>query len=91
MRFNDLDLYNKCFNIKIKKKIDKTLKENNFIFGSDVARLENTLSEFTGSKYTISVGSGTDALLLSLMCLNLKPGNEIVIKIKTSIYRFEHQ
>ena len=79
MRLNDLDLYNKYLNIKIRNIINKSLKENNFIFGDSVKKLEKKLSELSGSKYTITVGSGTDALLLSLMCLDLKSGDEIII------------
>ena len=79
MRLNDLDLYNKYLNTKIRNTINKSLKENNFIFGNSVKKLEEKLSEFSGSKYTITVGSGTDALLLSLMCLDLKSGDEIII------------
>ena len=79
MRFNDLDLYNNHLNEEIKKEINKTLKENNFIFGSNIAKFEKLISKFIGSKYVISVGSGTDALLLSLLCLDLKKNDEIII------------
>ena len=79
MRFNDLDLYNAYLKSEIKNKINKVLNQNNFIFGDEVNKLEKSLSKFTGSKYTISVGSGTDALMLSLMCLNLKPWDEVLI------------
>ncbi len=77
--FNDLDLYNKKYQKKIFKSIFKTVKENNFIFGKKVEKLEKQLSKFTGSKYVCSVGSGTDALLISLLSLNLKKGDEIII------------
>ncbi len=76
---NDLDLYNKKYKKNIIKSIIKTIDENNFIFGKDVIKLENKLSKFTGSKYVCTVGSGTDALLLSLLALNLKKGDEIII------------
>ena len=77
--FNDLDLYNKRYQKKIFKSIFKTVKENNFIFGEKVEKLEKQLSKFTGSKYVCTVGSGTDALLISLLSLNLKKGDEIII------------
>ena len=48
--FNDLDLYNKRYQKKIFKSIFKTVKENNFIFGEKVEKLEKQLSKFTGSK-----------------------------------------
>jgi len=79
MKFNDLDLYNNHLNKKIIKDLKNTISENNFIFGKSVIKLENTLSNLTGSKYAITLASGTDALLLSLMSLNLKADDEIII------------
>ena len=77
--FNDLDLYNKKYKKKILNSIQKTVNENNFIFGNNVKKLEKKLSKYTGSKYVCTVGSGTDALLISLLSLNLKKGAEIII------------
>ena len=77
--FNDLDLYNKKYKKKAIKSIAKALDENNFIFGNTIKKLENKLSKFTGSKYVCTVGSGTDALLISLLALELKKGDEIII------------
>ena len=79
MKFNDLDIYNKYLNKKIKRAINTTIKENNFIFGNSVVKLESYLSKFVGCQNTITVGSGTDALFLSLMSLNLKPGDQVII------------
>ena len=79
MSFNDLDLYNNKINKRINRDIYLTLKENNFIFGRSVLKFEKQLSKFVGSKYAVSVGSGTDALLLSLLSLQLKKNDEIII------------
>ena len=76
---NDLDLYNKNLNKNILIKLKNAINENNFIFGKNVKKLELLLSKFTGSKFVVSVGSGTDALMLSLISLNLKKGDEIII------------
>ena len=77
--FNDIDIYNKYLKNKIVKRLNKSIDENNFIFGKSVSDLEKSLSNYTKSKYVISVGSGTDALLLSLLSLNLKKSDEIII------------
>ena len=76
---NDLDIYNNNLKQKIIKNIKKTIKENSFIFGKNVSKIENKLSKYTGSKFVITVGSGTDALLLSLLSLNLKFGDKVII------------
>jgi UDP-2-acetamido-2-deoxy-ribo-hexuluronate aminotransferase len=46
--------------------------------GGKIAELEKNLSEFTGSKYAIACSSGTDALLLALMALDIKSGDEVI-------------
>jgi UDP-2-acetamido-2-deoxy-ribo-hexuluronate aminotransferase len=76
---NDLDIYNRSLNKKILKKLELVINENNFIFGDSVKKLENNLIKLTKSKYVITVASGTDALFLSLLCLNLKKKDEIII------------
>ena len=77
--FNDLDLYNQNKKKKIVKSINRAIDENNFIFGNNVKKLEKKLSQFTKSKYVITVGSGTDALLISLLSLNLKEDDEVIL------------
>lgn len=76
---NDLDIYNKTLNKKILKSINKTVHENNFIFGKSVTTLEKKLSKLTKAKYVTTVGSGTDAIFLSLLSLDLKKNDEIII------------
>ena len=79
MKFFKLD---KNFNL-IKKKIDIShkdiLKKQNFILGYEVKKLEKLLAKFVGSKYCVTVNSGTDALLISLMCIGVKPKDEIIV------------
>ena len=56
---------------KTKKKITDVLNHAQFILGPEVEEIENKLANFTESKYCIAVSSGTDALLISLMSLNI--------------------
>ena len=46
--------------------------------GPEVEELEEKLAEFVNSKHCITVSSGTDALLISLMSLGIKPGDEVI-------------
>ena len=67
---------------KYKKKIDKNfqsvLNKSNYILGKEVEILEKKLEKFTGAKYTITCSSGTDALLLALMAMDIQPGDEVI-------------
>jgi UDP-2-acetamido-2-deoxy-ribo-hexuluronate aminotransferase len=76
--FANLQYQYQKYKIDIDKKIQSILNKSNYILGEEVEELEQKLSEFTGSKYSICCSSGTDALLLSLMALNIKAGDEII-------------
>ncbi|GGD16916.1 DegT/DnrJ/EryC1/StrS family aminotransferase [Hyunsoonleella pacifica] len=65
-----------------KKGIDDAIatviESSAFIMGKKVNDLELGLEKYTGAKYAISCSSGTDALLLAMMAINIKPGDEII-------------
>jgi len=63
---------------KVKKKISKIIDERNYILGKSVFDLEKKLSNFIGSKYCVTTSSGTDALLIALLSLNLKKNSEVI-------------
>ena len=66
-----------------KKELDEALlrvaESQYFILGKEVEKLESSLKEYLGCKYAFGVSSGTDALLLALMALNMQPGDEIIV------------
>lgn len=63
---------------ELEQEMDKVLNNASYIMGDAVTKLENSLEEFTGAKYAISCSNGTDALLLAMMALDIKPGDEII-------------
>ena len=62
----------------IDQKIQAVLDHGKYILGPEVNELEEKLAKFVGSKYCIGVSSGTDALLISLMALGIKRGDEVI-------------
>tara|TARA_Y100001934_G_scaffold283047_1_gene400200 strand:- start:4330 stop:5427 length:1098 start_codon:yes stop_codon:yes gene_type:complete len=58
--------------------IQSVLDKSNYIMGEQVQRLESELQSFTCAKHAITCSSGTDALLLALMALDVQPGDEII-------------
>jgi UDP-2-acetamido-2-deoxy-ribo-hexuluronate aminotransferase len=63
---------------EIDEAIHRVLDKSNYILGEEVANFEENLAKFTDSKYAISCASGTDALLLAMMALDIKPNDEII-------------
>jgi UDP-2-acetamido-2-deoxy-ribo-hexuluronate aminotransferase len=59
-------------------RMQRVLDHGQYIMGPEVAELEGKLAAFTGAAHCITVASGTEALLISLMALELKPGDEVV-------------
>ena len=86
MKIPPLDLKRQYAIIKdeIDSAIQDVLNHGGFILGPEVKELESKLAEYCGSKHGIGVASGTDALLLSLMGVGIKPGDEVV----TSTFTF---
>ena len=62
----------------IDQRIKSVLDHGKYILGPEVNELEEKLANFVGVKNCIAVSSGTDALLISLMALGIKPGDEVI-------------
>ena len=78
INFIDLKAQYKDLKESINSNIQNVLDHGNYIMGPEVSQLEDELKNFTGSKYCISVASGTEALLISLMALDIKAGDEVI-------------
>jgi dTDP-4-amino-4,6-dideoxygalactose transaminase len=63
---------------EIRVAVDRVLESQHFIMGPDVVEFEKEIALFTDSKFAIGVSSGTDALLASLMALEIGPGDEVI-------------
>ena len=76
--FANLKYQYKLYKDEIDEAIHSVLDKSNYIMGEEVTQLEKSLEKFTGAKYAITCSSGTDALLLAMMALDIKPGDEII-------------
>lgn len=78
IEFIDLKAQMRALRAPVDERIQKVLDHGQFIMGPEVVEMETRLAGLTGAKHCISVASGTEALLISLMALDVGPGDEIV-------------
>ncbi len=76
--FIDLQAQYQAYKNEIDQAIQKVLDSSQYIMGQEVKNLESNLSNYTGSKHAIACSSGTDALLIALMAMDIQPGDEVI-------------
>lgn len=74
----DLKEQNAALRPEIEAALGRVLDTNGFILGGEVAELECELAGYCGTKYAIGCASGSDAILLALMALDIGPGDEVI-------------
>ena len=63
---------------EVKAAVNEVIDSTRYIMGPKVAELESKIAEYAGAKYATGVSSGTDALLISLMALDVGPGDIVI-------------
>ncbi|HEV8592385.1 MAG TPA: DegT/DnrJ/EryC1/StrS family aminotransferase [Pyrinomonadaceae bacterium] len=74
----DLTEQNRNLRPEIEAALGRVLDTNGFILGAEVKALEDDLAAYCRTKYAIGCASGSDALLLALMALDVQPGDEVI-------------
>ena len=78
INFIDLKAQYQAYQSEIDSEVLDVFKNAQFIGGEKLNKLEADLATYTGAKHAIGCSSGTDALLLSLMALDVKAGDEVI-------------
>jgi len=78
---NELKIYKNIY-FELYKK---TLNSGQIFFGNNLEKFEKNFIKKNNAKFGIAVGSGTDALLISLMSLDIKKGDEVITAANTAI------
>lgn len=74
----DVNAQNLPLEPELQAAFTRVLQHGRFIMGPEMEQFEKEVAAMTGAKHAISVSSGTDALLLALMALDIKPGDEVL-------------
>jgi UDP-2-acetamido-2-deoxy-ribo-hexuluronate aminotransferase len=78
MDFIDLKTQYRRIKPSVDARIHKVLDHGAYVMGPEVTELEQVLAKYVGSKHCVSVASGTDALMIALMALDIGPGDEVI-------------
>jgi UDP-2-acetamido-2-deoxy-ribo-hexuluronate aminotransferase len=78
VNFIDLKPQYAALKPSILRRLEAVLDHGQFILGPEVRELEAQLAAYTGSSHCITVASGTEALLIALMALGIKSGDEVI-------------
>lgn len=76
--FVDLAAHHRPLRAALDAAVAEVLDSNYFAGGPVVAQFEEEFAAFCGSRFAIGVGSGTEALWLSLLALGIGPGDEVI-------------
>lgn len=74
----DLKPQYKALEKEINQRIQTVLNHGQFILGPEVVECEKALNDYIGTKYCLTAASGTDALMMALMALEVGPGDEVI-------------
>jgi UDP-2-acetamido-2-deoxy-ribo-hexuluronate aminotransferase len=78
MQFTDLKAQYAALKTDIDARIQRVLDHGQYIMGPEVKQMEDALAARTGAAHCVAVASGTEALLIALMAIGLKPGDEVI-------------
>jgi dTDP-4-amino-4,6-dideoxygalactose transaminase len=76
--FNDFSKEPPFLKKEINKTIQKVLDSGWFIMGKELENFEENFARFIGTRYCVGVASGTEAIALALMALNIGSGDEVI-------------
>ena len=78
IKFNDLYSLHKPIEQDLIRAFKKCIRQSSFIGGQEVTKFENNFKRLNQSKYCVSCGNGSDALVIAIKALGIKPGDEII-------------
>lgn len=68
---------------QVQDAIERVLESQQFILGAEVEALEQEIAAYSQCEFGIGMSSGTDAILVALMALDIRPGDQVIIPAYT--------
>ena len=78
MQFIDLQAQYQRIKADVDARIHAVLDHGKYVMGPEIDELETALAKFAGAKHCVALSSGTDALLVAMMALDIGPGDEVI-------------
>jgi len=78
MHFIDLQAQYQRHKAAIDSAIARVLNHGQYLFGPEITELEIQLADYVGTRHCIAMSSGTTALQIAMMALDIRPGDEII-------------
>ena len=78
MQFIDLQSQQRLIRADLERRLGKVMDHGQYILGPEIDEMESLLADYVGVGHCVSLASGTDALLVALMALDVGPGDEVV-------------
>ncbi len=74
----DLKQQHAALREKLRAAVDRVLDSQQFILGPEVRALEEEIARYTTARHAVGCASGSDAVLLALMALDVRAGDEVI-------------
>ena len=81
----DLQAQHRTIKDEVLAAVHSVIERQAFIMGAEVAQLEQAVAKLCATKHGVACASGTDALLIPLRALALKPGDEVIAPAFTCV------
>ena len=79
IKFNNLFNLHSHIEHQLLKNVKKSIRNSNFIGGTEVTKFEKNFQKLNTSKYCISCANGSDALFIAMKALGIKSGDEVIV------------
>ncbi|HET7731209.1 MAG TPA: DegT/DnrJ/EryC1/StrS family aminotransferase [Usitatibacter sp.] len=78
IEFHDLKTQYRQIHDRVHARMQAVLDHGQYIMGPEVAELEGRLAAYVGARHCIGVCDGTTAIMIAMMALEVKPGDEVI-------------